>query len=77
VKKMGMLFKKIDAHLDKAMSGYIEEWELATHRDMGDLDSRLAEINTDVDELVDYSAKANERIDNLEKRVKILKKGGK
>jgi len=74
---MGIIFKKIDAHLDKAMSGYIEEWELSTHRDMDDLGSRLAEINKDVDELVDYSAKADERIGNLEKRVTILKKGGK
>lgn len=60
-------------YLDRRMKYHIEEWQLATRRDISDEEARLAALKKEVAGLSASSASASERLARLEERVRRLK----
>ncbi len=68
--------KKIDAFLDEKSDQLIEDWSLATQKDIGALERRWASTNESIEDLEkrvdEFSEYTNERLDSLDSRIKAL-----
>jgi hypothetical protein len=55
------------------MKYLIEEWDLATRRDMGDLESRLAVLEEEARMCAGFEATASAKLTELEKRLEYIR----
>ncbi|MCU0632446.1 MAG: hypothetical protein MUC66_05685 [Methanolinea sp.] len=60
-------------YLDRRMKHLIEEWNLATRNDLGDLYSRLHAIEDEARTCAGFEATASAKLTELEKRLEHLK----
>lgn len=60
-------------YLDRRMKYLIEEWNLATRSDLGDLYARLHTIEDEARTCAGFEASASAKMTELEKRVEHLK----
>jgi len=60
-------------YLDRRMKYHIEEWQLATRRDIADEETRLAALKNEVAGLSASAGTASDRLAKLEDRVRRLK----
>lgn len=69
-----VLSNKIDAFLDEKSDELIEDWELATKSDIGDLEKRMDVVTRNIDELEsrfnEYRGFTNKKLESLDKRLK-------
>jgi archaellum component FlaC len=67
---------KIEAFLDDKSDQLIEDWELATKKDLVDVEKRYSKISRDVDELEsrfnEYRGSTNKKIEKIEERLEKL-----
>ena len=66
--------KDIEKYLDKYMDQQISEWNLATTKDVSDIKDRLDRLDIEIKDLEGFSVSAESRLDNLELRLRKLKK---
>jgi hypothetical protein len=64
-------------YLDRRMKYHIEEWQLATRRDIADEETRLAALKNEVAGLSASAGTASDRLAKLEDRVRRLKEEAK
>lgn len=64
-------------YLDRRMKYHIEEWQLATRRDIADEEARLSALKNEVTGLSASAGTASDRMARLEERVRQLKAGAK
>jgi len=64
-------------YLDRRMKYHIEEWQLATRRDIADEEARLAALKNEVAGLSASAGAASDRLARLEDRVRRLKEVAK
>ncbi|MCL2687604.1 MAG: hypothetical protein FWE58_03630 [Methanobrevibacter sp.] len=73
--------KRVDSFLNEKSDELIRDWELATKKDITALEERCDAAYTNVDELAkkfsEYREKTNERLDNIDKRLKELEEKDK
>ncbi|MGC1122476.1 MAG: hypothetical protein WBA22_15405 [Candidatus Methanofastidiosia archaeon] len=65
----------IDEYLDRNMEYLMEEWDLATERDITGFSRRIRDLEGSVDPVKDLYAQATRRLTELEARLKRLKEG--
>lgn len=65
----------VDEYLDRNMEYLMEEWDLATERDIAGLSRRIRELEGSIDPVKDVCAQASRRLTELEARLKRLKEG--
>lgn len=61
------------SYLDRRMKYLIEEWNLATRNDLGDLYSRLHTIEDESRACAGFEATVSAKLTELEKRLEYLK----
>jgi hypothetical protein len=68
--------KKIDSFLDEKSDELINEWDLATKKDLGLLEEKFDSTSKSVDDLEDrfnkFKEESNEKFDGLDNRIKAL-----
>ncbi|WJI10104.1 hypothetical protein FGU46_08380 [Methanobacterium sp. CWC-01] len=71
-----VLSGKIDQFLDEKSDQLIKDWELATKKDISDLEKKYGKVATDLDDLSrrfnEYRGHANNKFKNIEKRLNAL-----
>jgi predicted nucleic acid-binding Zn-ribbon protein len=72
---MNLIDGYVDEYLDKNMEYLIEEWQLATKRDITDYRKRVQALEREIDPLADFEASASEKLAALENRLKKIKEG--
>ncbi|MBU7015228.1 MAG: hypothetical protein HXS52_10450 [Theionarchaea archaeon] len=65
----------LDEYLDRNMEFLIEEWDLASTRNISSLSRRIRELEGGVDPVKDFCDQASRRLGELEARLKKLKEG--
>jgi chromosome segregation ATPase len=65
----------VDEYLDRNMEYLMEEWDLATERDIARLSRRIRELEGSIDPARDVCAQVSRRLTELEARLKKLKEG--
>ncbi|MBU7024049.1 MAG: hypothetical protein HXS40_07755 [Theionarchaea archaeon] len=65
----------VDEYLDRNMEYLMEEWDLATERDIAGLSRRIRELEGGIDPARDVCAQVSRRLTELEARLKKLKEG--
>lgn len=72
---MKLIDDQIDEYIDRHMERLIEEWELATRRDITHFTKRVKALEREIDPLREFEVYASERLTNLEERLKQVKEG--
>jgi hypothetical protein len=62
-------FDYMGAYIDRRMKHLIEEWNLATWNDLGDLPRRLQALEKDAETCTGFEAAASAKLAELEKRL--------
>lgn len=60
-------------YLDRRMTRIIEEWQISTRGELGDLSQRLHQVQKDLAGLKSFEKDAGERISSMEERVQALR----
>lgn len=67
---------KIDEYLNERSDQLIEDWELATKSDVGELEKKYSKVASDIDDLErrfnEYSGHANKKFEHIEQRLTAL-----
>jgi hypothetical protein len=58
--------KSLDTYFDKNMEAIIEEWGLLVENDMRELERRVDQVTTEIDQLYDHKDVIRERTTNLD-----------
>jgi hypothetical protein len=61
------------SYLDRRMKTLIEEWDLATRKDLGDFPSRLHALEEEARMISSFEVGASVKLGELEKRVQVMK----
>ncbi|MEW6070775.1 MAG: hypothetical protein AB1485_09180 [Candidatus Thermoplasmatota archaeon] len=61
--------KKVDIYLSEHLPDLIDEYKLATKRDIEDIDKRFVSYESDISELETWESDTIKRVGNIEKRV--------
>jgi len=73
--------KRVDSFLNEKSDELIRDWELATKKDITDLEERCDTAYNNLDDLTkkfsEYREVTNERLDNIDKRLKELEEKDK
>jgi ubiquinone biosynthesis protein UbiJ len=72
---MRLIDDYVDEYIDKNMEYIIEEWRLATQRDMVDFAGRVKALEQEIQPLGDSVTRVSERLSRLENRLKKIKEG--
>ena len=72
---MKLIDDYVDEYIDRNMEYIIEEWRLATHRDVMDFAGRVKALEQEIQPLGDSVTHASERLSMLENRLKKIKEG--
>lgn len=72
---MRLIDDYIDEYIDKNMETLMEEWQLATKRDVTDFTKRVKALEREISPLAEFEAYASERLTTLEERLKKIKEG--
>jgi hypothetical protein len=71
-----LLSGKIDQFLDEKSDQLIKDWELATKKDIGQLEKKYSKVTTDLNDLErrfnEYRGHANKKFEHIEKRLTAL-----
>jgi hypothetical protein len=67
----------MNTYLDKRMASIMDEWQLATRFETGDLEHRLRILEDDIRSMDDFEKMADVRLTDLENRIARLKEGRK
>ncbi|WJI09615.1 hypothetical protein FGU46_05650 [Methanobacterium sp. CWC-01] len=71
-----VLSGKIDQFLDEKSDQLIADWELATKKDIGELEKKFGKVTTDLNDLErrfnEYRGHANKKFEHIEKRLTSL-----
>jgi hypothetical protein len=60
-------------YLDRRMKLLIDEWDLATKKDLGDLPSRIMALEEETRHISSFEAGASVKLGELEKRLQSVK----
>jgi hypothetical protein len=63
----------MNAYLDKRMASIMDEWQLATRFETGDLENRLRILEDDIRTMDDFEKMADVKLNDLENRIARLK----
>ncbi|MCQ8894087.1 MAG: hypothetical protein NQU46_05590 [Methanolinea sp.] len=63
----------LGSYVDRRMKYLIEEWDLATRRDLGDLVSRLSVLEEEARMCAGFEATASAKLTELEKRLEYIR----
>ncbi|MDG6256322.1 MAG: hypothetical protein QCH35_01860 [Methanomicrobiaceae archaeon] len=63
----------MNAYLDKRMASIMDEWQLATRFETGDLEHRLRILEDDIRSMDDFEKMADVKLTDLENRIARLK----
>lgn len=66
-------FDYMGGYVDRRMNNLIDEWNLATRTDLGDLYTRLYAIEEEVRSSAAFEAVALAKVAELERRIEVLK----
>ncbi len=72
---MKLIDDYIDEYIDRNMETLMEEWQLATKRDVTDFTKRVKALEREISPLTEFEAYASERLATLEERLKKIKEG--
>ncbi|MDI6855361.1 MAG: hypothetical protein QMD21_01060 [Candidatus Thermoplasmatota archaeon] len=61
--------KKVDIYLSERLPELMDEYKLATKRDLEDIDKRFVGYETEISEIDSWKSETIKRVDNIEKRV--------
>ncbi len=64
----------LGSYVDRRMKYLIDEWDLATRRDIGDLESRLSVIEEEVRRCSWFEGSASAKLTELEKRLEYVRR---
>ena len=64
-------------YLDRRMKLLIDEWDLSTRKDLGDLPARLLSLEEETRMISSFEAGANSKLAELEKRFQFVKEAKK
>lgn len=74
------LSHRIDLFLNEQSDQLIDDWDLATKKDLAALEKRFKDVSTDIETLEkrfnDYSDTTNKKLENIEERLEKLEKSG-
>ncbi|MDI6707947.1 MAG: hypothetical protein QME47_02525 [Candidatus Thermoplasmatota archaeon] len=61
--------KKVDIYLSEHLPELVDEYKLATKRDLEYIDKRFVGYETEISEIDSWKSETIKRVDNIEKRV--------
>jgi len=64
--KLPTMDKSLDTYFDKNMGAIIEEWGLLVENDMLELERRVNQVTTEIDQLYDHKDVISERVTKLD-----------
>ena len=67
----------LSGYLDRRMKNIIDEWELATRRDLTDLVHRMHTMQEDIRSIKESDRSAYERMDSMEERISRIRERAK
>ncbi len=70
---MKILDSYLDEYVDKHMESLIEEWQLATKRDVSTFTKRLQALEQEAASLHEFGTSASRRLGEMEERLKKIK----
>ena len=59
----------MNAYLDRRMKDVIDEWNLGTMRDLGNYPSRLRSVETDIQDMVQFTRDADMKLADINQRL--------
>ena len=74
LERVPMLSRDIDEYLTLYLPDLIETHDLATHKDIGDLENRFKSIEERINELEMWQKSTEDRLKELDDRIAILEK---
>ena len=72
---MRLLDGYVDEYLDKNMEFLIDEWQLATKKEISDFKRRVKVLEEEIAPLTEFEAHAADKLTELETRLKKMKEG--
>jgi uncharacterized protein YjbJ (UPF0337 family) len=64
--KLPTMDKSLDSYFDKNMEAIIEEWGLLVENDMLELERRVNQVTTEINQLYDHKDTITERVTKLD-----------
>lgn len=59
----------MNAYLERRIKDIIEEWDLGTKKDFGDFPDRLRAVETEIQNMDQFTEKANMKLTDMEQRL--------
>lgn len=72
---MRLMDDYLEKYFDRTMESLIEEWQLATKRDISDFKARVQALEKEIPSLAEFETHASEKLTELENRLRRIKEG--
>ncbi len=72
---MRLMDDYLEKYFDRTMESLIEEWQLATKRDISDFKARVQALEKEIPSLAEFETHVSEKLTELENRLRRIKEG--